>query len=386
MRPRNPRRRVLLPVGIGLGLFVLFIAGGLTRRPEVFTETTPSAARGVGSTRAEGLTPEEQTVIRVYRMVNPAVVHITSTAVVHDFFFNPVPKRGTGSGFVIDERGHILTNNHVVEDAQSLEVTLADGSTIPAELVGRDPLNDLAVIRIDVPREKIHVVRFGDSSTLQVGQTAIAIGNPFGFDRTVTTGVISSVGRSLRGEGGREIRNLIQTDAAINPGNSGGPLLNSQGEVIGINTVIISPAGGSVGIGFAIPINTAERLIPELIAKGRVSHPWLGVTGLSLTPALSRALTLPAEHGVLVVRVDPGGPAGRAGVRGGERRVRIGNTILPVGGDIIVEVDGNSVRNMDEIIAYLEDKKRVGEQVVLTLIRHGKRIQLRITLGELPGL
>lgn len=331
-----------------------------------------------------GLSQAEQDIIRIYQEVSAAVVNITSTAVGFDSFFNPVPERGSGSGFIIDKRGHIVTNNHVVEDAKSLEVTLADGMKTPAKLIGRDPLNDLAVIRIDVSTEKLHVVRLGESGRLQIGQIAIAIGNPFGLDRTVTSGVVSSLGRTLRTESGREIRGIIQTDAAINPGNSGGPLLNSRGEVVGINTAIFSPSGGSVGIGFAIPIDTAKRLIPELIAKGRVSHPWLGISGLSVTQETSRVLDLPIQHGVLVVRVSPKSPAARAGIRGGERRIRIGNTILQVGGDLLVEVDGRKIERMHDLVAYLEDHKRVGDTVVLEILRNAQRLKVTVTLGELP--
>jgi putative serine protease PepD len=332
----------------------------------------------------EGLNKTERDLIRIYREVSPAVVNITSTAVRFDFFFNPIPQRGSGSGFIIDTQGHIITNNHVVEDAKSVEVTLADGKKVPAKLIGRDPLNDLAVVKIEIPREQLHIVRFGDSRQLQIGQIAIAIGNPFGLDRTVTSGVVSSLERTLRTESGREIRGVIQTDAAINPGNSGGPLLNSRGEVIGINTAIFSPSGGSVGIGFAIPINTAKRLIPELIAKGRVSHPWLGVSGLSVTPEISRVLELPIQHGVLVVRVSPRSPSARAGIRGGRRRIRVGNTILQVGGDLLVEVDGRKIERMHDLIAYLEDQKRVGETVELGILRGAQRLQVTVTLGELP--
>ncbi len=336
------------------------------------------------ATPVEPLSEAEQGIIRIYREVSPAVVHITSTAVGFDSFFNPIPQRGTGSGIIIDRRGHIVTNNHVVEDAGSLEVTLADGSKVRAKLVGRDPLNDLAVIRIDVPPVKLQVVTLGDSSQLQIGQIAIAIGNPFGLDRTVTTGVVSSLGRSLRTESGREIRGVIQTDAAINPGNSGGPLLNSRGEVIGINTAIFSPSGGSVGIGFAIPINTAKRIVPELIARGRVSHPYLGISGLSVNAEVSRVLELPVEHGVLVVSVSQQSPAAKSGIRGGQRRVRVGNTILSIGGDLLVEVDGRKIEGMNDLIAYLEDHKQVGDTVRLGILRGGRQLHITVTLGELP--
>ncbi|MEE8282782.1 MAG: trypsin-like peptidase domain-containing protein [candidate division NC10 bacterium] len=354
----------------------------LGRRPR---EAPPSHPLVLASAPVEGLSRAEQDIIRIYREVSPAVVNITSTALVYDFLFNVIPQRGAGSGFIIDKEGHVVTNNHVVEDAKSLEVTLADGRKVPAKLIGRDPLNDLAVIKIEVPGEKLHVVRLGDSTRLQVGQMAIAIGNPFGLDRTVTSGVVSSLGRTLkRRDTKREIRGLIQTDAAINPGNSGGPLLNSRGEVIGINTAIIGPIAGSVGIGFAIPVNTAKRIVPELIAKGRVSHPYLGIGGLDVTPEMGRVLNLPVQQGVLVINVESRSPAVRAGIRGGRRPMRIGNRILPVGGDLIVEVDGRKIQSLDSLIAYLEDNKKVGETVELGILRDGQRLKVTVTLGELP--
>ncbi|MBI5166815.1 MAG: trypsin-like peptidase domain-containing protein [candidate division NC10 bacterium] len=330
----------------------------------------------------KGSAPEE-IVVAVYSQVSPAVVNISSIAMAYDFFFNVVPQRGTGSGFIIDERGYIVTNNHVVENAERLEVTLASGAKYKAKLVGRDPGNDLAVIKIN-PKEKLPTVGLGDSNALQVGQTAIAIGNPFGLQGTVTTGVISSLGRTLRAENGRLMSSIIQTDAAINPGNSGGPLLNSRGEVIGINTAIFSPSGGSVGIGFAIPINTAKRLIPELIAKGRVSHPWLGIAGIAINPEMAEELGLSAKEGVLIVQAIPRGPAERAGVRGGNRRVRVGNTILAIGGDILVSIDGKKVSNLDDLTTYLDTSKRVGDTVKLGLLRNGNPLSIELKLGERP--
>ncbi len=377
------RLGTLLLVGVVAGLTVvaaLRVMGPSAPEPP----GAPVQAQAPALLAPGDLAPEERIVIGVYKRVSPAVVHIASVALAYDFFFNVIPQTGTGSGFLIDEQGHIITNNHVVEDAKSLEVTLADGTKVPATLVGRDPNNDLAVIKINVPDRTLPVIPLGDSGALQIGQLAIAIGNPFGLDRTVTTGVISSLNRSLRAESGREMRGIIQTDAAINPGNSGGPLLNSRGEVIGINTAIFSPSGGSVGIGFAIPVNTAKRLIPQLIATGRVRHPWLGIAGITLSPELARALDLPVEKGVLVAQVYPRSPAARGGLRGGQRRVRVGNTILAVGGDIITAADGKPVESMDWLVAYLDDEKEVGQAVELTLRRGKETVRLSVTLGELP--
>lgn len=331
-----------------------------------------------------GLSPEEQIVISVYKYASPGVVHITSTALAYDVFFNPVPQKGAGSGFVVDDRGYILTNNHVVEEADSLEVTLPDKSKVPAKLIGRDPSNDLAVVKVSVSKDKLFPLKMGNSDALQVGQMAIAIGNPFGLDRTVTRGVVSSVGRTLRSESGRQIRGVIQTDAPINPGNSGGPLLNSRGEVIGINSAIYTPSGGSVGIGFAVPVNTAKRLLPQLIAKGRVSHPWLGIAGLDITAEVASALKLPVREGIVVMQVAPKGPVDRAGIKGSTRKAQIGNMLVGVGGDIIVAVDGRKVTSIDDLTAFLDAERKVGDQVKIELLRSGRPFTVSVRLGELP--
>ncbi len=370
-----PRHLVSIP-SIGRAfrfpVFLVLLLAGLAVPAE-------PPARGAG-----GLTSEEEVVIGVYRAVSPGVVHITSTVLSQDFFFRIVPERGTGSGFMVDDRGYILTNNHVVENADSLEVTLADKSKVPAKLIGRDPNNDLAVIRVTVPRERLTPLRLGESGQLQVGQMAIAIGNPFGLDRTVTRGVVSALGRSLKSDTGRQIRNVIQTDAAINPGNSGGPLLNSRGEVIGINTAIFTPSGGSVGIGFAIPVNTAKKLLPELITKGRASYPWLGISGMDITPSLARTLSLPAKEGVVIAQVAPGGPAARAGLRGSQRRVRVGNYMVSVGGDIIQALDGQKIAAVDDLTGFLDEKKKAGEDVRVDILRDGKPLTIVVRLGDLP--
>jgi putative serine protease PepD len=346
-----------------------------------------SGIAGAGESPARavsGLTPEEEIVIGVHRAASPGVVFVTSTVLNQDFFFRVMPERGTGSGFIIDDRGYILTNNHVVENADSLEVTLADRTKVPAKLVGRDADSDIAVIKISVPKEKLSPLKLGDSSQLQVGQLAIAIGNPFGLERTVTRGVVSAVGRTLKSETGRQIRNVIQTDAAINPGNSGGPLLNSRGEVIGINTAMFTPSGGSVGIGFAVPINTAKAVLPQLLARGRASHPWLGISGLDITPSVARTLSLSATEGVLIALVSPNGPAAKAGLRGSQRRIRVGNAMIGVGGDIITSLDGEKIASVDDLTAFLDDRKKAGDEVRAEVLRDGKPMSFTIRLGELP--
>ncbi len=335
------------------------------------------------TTLAFSITEDEKNNIAVYEKAADGVVNVTSIAMQMDFFFNPFPTQGSGSGALIDTKGHILTNHHVVANAQKLEVTLADGSKWPAKLIGSDPDNDLAVIKIDAPREKLKIIPMGDSKNLRIGQKVLAIGNPFGFERTLTTGVISSLGRTIRSEVGTLIEDVIQTDAAINPGNSGGPLLNSDGEIIGINTAIISPTGGSVGIGFAIPINTAKKVIPELISKGYVSYPWIGATIQPLLPEVAKFLKVNVERGAMIAEVVKGGPADKAGLKGGTQRVQVGNMIVIVGGDIIVKADQYEVKTHDDLIRYIREKKP-NDVLTLKLIRKGKSEEVKVTLGERP--
>jgi len=324
---------------------------------------------------------EEQLVISVYERVSPAVVHITSRVIVLSFFLEPIPQEGTGSGFVIDKEGHIVTNNHVVEGAESVEVTLADGTIAPAKVVGTDPYNDLAVIKIDVPSEKLYPVELGSSADLRVGQRAIAIGNPFGLDRTLTVGVISSLGRIIEREGERPLGEMIQTDAAINPGNSGGPLLDSRGWVIGVNTAI---RGGAENIGFAIPVDAVKRVVPELIEKRRYAHPWLGFDAYRITSALAQALGLPVERGLLIARIYRDGPAAQAGLQGAKREVQVGNYIVLAGGDIVTAIDGKEVEDMEGLTVYLETKTSVGQVVELTIISDGMEKRIKVELGERP--
>jgi S1-C subfamily serine protease len=366
-------------VAVGMGALLAAILGGRPewwRKEELFIRPHDIQA-------AVAFTPDEEINIRVYRAASPAVVNITTIAVAYDFFLNPLPKEGTGSGAIIDRSGHILTNFHVIDGARRLEVTLADGSKWPAQPVGADPGNDLAVIKIDAPVEKLTVISLGDSSKLLVGQKVLVIGNPFGLDRTLTVGIVSSVGRSIRADNGQLIRGIIQTDAAINPGNSGGPVLNSSGEVIGVSTAIFSPSGGSVGVGFAVPINSAKRIISELINRGYVARPYLGIAGHEIVPALVQALRLPVKEGIMVVEVTPGSPAQRAGIRGGDRAVQVGNMIVRVGGDIITEIDQVKVRTFEELSDFI-DAKQPGDTVALTFNRQGKLNVVEVRLRERP--
>jgi S1-C subfamily serine protease len=337
----------------------------------------------IPSPRVFALTDEEKNNVFLYQKASSSVVNVISSVITRDFFLNPIPREGSGSGSVIDSNGFILTNNHVIKDAQKLEVTLADTSRWPAKLVGADLDSDLAVIKIDAPASKLKPLPWSDSQKLQVGQKVLAIGNPFGLGLTLTTGIISSLGRNIRSEVGTTIEDVIQTDAAINPGNSGGPLLNSEGEMIGINTAIISPTGGSIGIGFAIPVNTAKRIVPQLISKGYVSYPFVGATVQPLFPQIAKSLNLSVEKGAMIVEVTPGGPADKAGLKGGTRQVQVGNILVTVGGDVITHVDQKEVKDAEDLIKTVREKN-TGDTVVLRILRNGKTQEARLTLQERP--
>ncbi len=317
-----------------------------------------------------------------YARVSPSVVHITSTVLRRGFFFEIIPQQGTGSGILVSRDGYVLTNNHVIEDADRIQVKLSDGRVYEAELVGSEPASDIAVIRILNPPENLTPAPLGDSSSLRVGDLVIAIGNPFGLDRTATVGIVSSLNRSVRNEEGYILEGLIQTDASINPGNSGGPLVNSKGEVIGINTAILTTSGGSIGIGFAIPINKAKRIMQQIIERDRkqVRHPWLGITGITVDDALAEALNLPVNRGAMIVSVAPGSPAEKAGLRGGSLQVYYRGYPITIGGDIIVEIDGREVESMDELVDIISEKK-VGERVEITYIRGGRRYTTEAVLA-----
>jgi S1-C subfamily serine protease len=323
----------------------------------------------------------EQLVINLYERAGPSVVHITTRVVTMSFFFGPMSSEGTGSGFVLDEAGHIVTNYHVVENAESITVIFADETETAARVIGVDPRNDLAVLAVEELPPDIQPLPLGDASELRVGQRAIAIGNPFGLEQTLTTGVISALGRPLQTESNNFIFNVIQTDAAINPGNSGGPLLNSRGEVIGVNTAIRE---GAEGIGFAVPVDTVQRIVPVLIEEGTYPHPSLGLLGYSITPGLAEALQLPVEQGILVAQLYRDGPAVQAGVRGAQQEVIIGNRRMLVGGDILIAIDGAPVRDWNRLLEYLALNTQVGDTVTLTLIRDGRELELPVVLAREP--
>ncbi|MBW4698189.1 MAG: trypsin-like peptidase domain-containing protein [Aphanocapsa lilacina HA4352-LM1] len=327
---------------------------------------------------------DEQDNIAIYERVSPAVVNITTTVLRYDYFSRAVPEQGSGSGSILDAQGRILTNYHVVRSPKSrLEVTLANGKRYRARLVGADPSNDLAVIQMEDPPPNLTTITLGESSNLQVGRKVLAIGNPFGLERTLTTGVVSALDRDLASErAGRTLRNLIQTDAAINPGNSGGPLLDSQGQLIGVNTAIFSTSGSSAGIGFAVPVDTVRQVLPELISRGTVRRASLGVQVLPLSPMVVETLQLPVKEGALVAAVVPGGAAARAGLRAGRLETVDGNLQLPVGADVIVAIDKVAIKDAQDLINQIQ-KHKPGDKVTLTIIRNNTEVQVPATLGEL---
>ena len=317
----------------------------------------------------------------VYEQVRPSVVQITISA---------GRTGGTGTGVVVDEDGHILTNNHVISGASTIEVRFADGSTSPATVVGTDPANDLAVIRVSDPDAPLSPAQFGDSDSLRAGDQVLAIGNPFNLEGTLTQGIVSALDRTYASGGRtRPIRGMIQTDAAVNPGNSGGPLLNCAGEVIGINSLLENPSGDNVNVGvaFAVAINTAKRSLNDMLAGETVSHPWLGIGGVDVTPALADELGLGTESGVYVTLVSAGSPADASGLVGAysSENQAAGSPDVPPGGDVILSVDGEPVSSIEELADYLDEQKRPGDSVELSVVRNGENLTLTAQLAEWPA-
>ncbi len=372
--------RQILIIALVSGIFaattVVVVDRMLKRFPpagSAFTETPPAGLTDPSATT------DEQNNIQIYRVVSPGVVNIHSTSYARDFFGFVEPQEGAGSGSILDQDGNILTNYHVIERAQKLSVSFGGQRTYAATVVGGDPDTDLAVIKlVERPREPLSVVPLGDSDRLEVGQKVLAIGNPFGMDRTLTTGVISGLQRPIRARNGRPIEGAIQTDASINPGNSGGPLLDSSGRMIGINSQILSSSGASAGVGFAIPVNIAKRIVPQLISTGEVRRPKLGINTRNVA-ALRSQVELPVAEGVLIVQVAAGGPAANGGLRG-LTQTENGEVEL---GDIIVAINEQKVGNTDDLYRAL-DKQKVGETVRVEIVRNGRRTTVPVRLTDVP--
>ena len=347
--------------------------------------TAPVDAKEEGSTNV---------VNQIYKSDGEGVVFIESKLEAQESeFLNPFGEpeaesggTATGSGFVIDGEGHILTNNHVIEGAEKVTVKLGESEkTHEAEVVGTDPGTDIALLKVDAPAKELHPLTLGQSAQMEVGDPVVAIGNPFGLDRTVTSGIVSALQREIQAPNGFAINHVIQTDAAINPGNSGGPLINSEGEVIGINSQIATGGGGNgnVGIGFAIPIDTVRSEIQQLETKGEVEHAFLGISGGTITPELSKAINLPVTEGVIVQTVVKGGPADKAGIEGGNTAATIDGAEVRLGGDIITEANGKKIATMEELVEIIQDSKP-GDELELKILRGGNEKTANVTLGTQP--
>jgi putative serine protease PepD len=361
----------------------LFAAGAIAVVDRVSNRLQPSHAayseKSPSGITDPAIATDEQNNIEIYRTLSPGVVNVHSTSYARDFFGFVEPQEGSGSGSIIDQDGNILTNYHVIEGAQKLAVSFGGQKNYAAKVVGGDPDTDLAVIKlIETPKEPLTIVPLGDSDKLEVGQKVLAIGNPFGLDRTLTTGVISGLQRPIRARNGRPIEGAIQTDASINPGNSGGPLLDSHGRMIGINSQILSPSGASAGVGFAVPVNIAKRIVPELVRSGEIRRPKLGIITRDVE-ALKGQVELPVSDGVLIWQVAAGGPAANAGLRG---LTQTENGDVEIG-DVIVGIDNEKVENTDGLYRIL-NKHAMGEQVQVQILRNGRRTSMPVRLTETP--
>ena len=368
----------IVGVVLATGMRLIPISPVAEAQPPAVRLRPPATPAANGAPLDEYLTPDERVNIAVYEQNNRSVVNINTRGVQANFFFES-PTEGAGSGSVLDKQGHILTNYHVIEGAREIQVALFDGNTYPAELVGEDASTDIAVIRINAPAASLYPVTLGDSTRLRVGQRVFAIGNPFGLERTLTTGIVSSLDRAIPARNGRSMKSIIQTDAAINPGNSGGPLFDSRGTMIGMNTAIASKTGQSAGVGFAIPVSSVARITPQLIAKGRVVRPEIGIQRVYQT-----------DKGLLIATLVPGGPAEKAGLRGPKlirERRRQGlityeyQTIDKSAADLVVAVDGKRIKTGDEFLSVIESRQP-GDEAILTIVREGREQDVRIRLGE----
>lgn len=370
------RFRALILAAALVGGFIYF-----TTRPNGLSRAGGASGplwSGPGVAQSAGLGSDELNNIDIYKMASPSVAYITSTVYRQTWFYGPQAVKDLGSGFVINANGEILTNYHVISGSQQVEVTLPDQSKYKAAVLVRDRVNDLALIKIE-PKGKLSHLTLGDSDRLQVGQKVLAIGNPFGFQGTLTTGVVSSLGREIQAEDNRRMEGMIQTDASINSGNSGGPLLDSQGNVIGINTAIYGPNGGSVGIGFALPINRAKLMLDDFRAGRKPAR--LGISTVYVAGDVAQALELPTTGGLLIQEVAPGSAADAAGLRGARRLVLIGNQEVGIGGDFITAIDGQSVTEIDAVTRALS-KKHSGDTLSLTIFRAGRSVEVKVKLGE----
>ncbi len=373
--------RILLIAVVLAGGFVYFTSSSNPARPGFFHRWDgPLWSEPVAY--SAGLGPDEVNNIDIYKAAKDSVAYITSTVYQQDFFFQPVAARALGSGFLISADGRIITNNHVISGSSNIEVKFSDQSIYTAKVLVRDTADDLAVIQIE-PKKKLPFLKLGDSDALQVGQKVLAIGNPFGFAGTLTTGVVSSLGREIRGENNRTLEGLIQTDAAINEGNSGGPLLDSQGNVIGINTAILAPSGGNIGIGFAMPINRAKAMLEDFRTGKSFGRPRLGVSTAFVAGDLAQALKLPVSGGLLVQGVGRGTAAASAGMKGPTDEVIVGNMRLGIGGDLITSIDGKAVTEPDAVTRAIGNK-RPGDVITVRVLRNGKTMDLQVKLGEAP--
>ncbi len=388
MSEEKSSRDVLRLLALGLVLVLgAYWAGSRwgQRQPQKVEAVPPAGPAGTPvafpGPRANELLGDEAIYVRIYSQAAPAVANITTRTLEYDVFMEPVPVEGAGSGFVIDPRGYILTNFHVVQGAQAIGVTLGDRSHYDAKFIGADERNDIALVKIDPKDRKLPALTMGDSDSLQVGQHVLAIGNPFGFQSTLTTGVVSALGRTVQTGQTTVIDGAIQTDAAINQGNSGGPLLNSHGEVIGINSAIYTPSGTTAGIGFAIPISTARLIAEDLITEGRVRRATLGVEARVISPPIAEALKLPVQEGLLIERVTAGGPAEKAGLRGGSREAVLGMRRILLGGDVITAIDGRPLTGQTDLSLAL-NRKRPGDTVKIEYYRGGQKMQTQATLGD----